>query len=400
MGCVVIVGGELFNKGAQAMTFTIVNELKNRFPQKEIILFSGRDYKRSQKELSQYTFRIIKSIDLKTAFYLAGGLYRMLAKAKKSSEKETNGIKEVLKNADFLIDISGYLLGSNWGFIRMLEYIFRIKLAKHFNIAAYIMPQSFGPFDHKGIKGLIINYYIKRYLKYPKVIYAREKEGYALLTQKYGLNNVKLSNDLVLLNRGIDINNIYSIRPDIKTLKMISGKDNVAIIPNMKNFVYGNKEEIAYLYGEIVNKLISNGKNVYLLRHAVEDIEACVAIKNKFLENEKVRLITDEFSCIEYDQLVGQFDFLIASRFHSIVHAYKRGVPCIAIGWATKYNELLCTFNQGKYIFDVGKNVDTNTVLQAIDDMTENFQAESLVIKKILADIQVTNIFDVLEEHN
>ena len=42
---IVIVGGELFNKGAQAMTFTVVDEFSSRYPEKDIYLFSNSDYK-------------------------------------------------------------------------------------------------------------------------------------------------------------------------------------------------------------------------------------------------------------------------------------------------------------------------------------------------------------------
>ena len=37
---IIITGGELFNKGAQAMTFVTVNELKKRFPDHQIYLLS------------------------------------------------------------------------------------------------------------------------------------------------------------------------------------------------------------------------------------------------------------------------------------------------------------------------------------------------------------------------
>ena len=45
----------------------------------------------------------------------------------------------------------------------------------------------------------------------------------------------------------------------------------------------------------------------------------------------------------------------------------KNGTPCIAIGWATKYHELLKTFKQEDYIFDVRKNMDTNSIVEAVD---------------------------------
>ena len=53
---ILITGGELFNKGAQAMTFVTVSELSKRFPDKQIILVSGRDNSRPQAEKDRYCF--------------------------------------------------------------------------------------------------------------------------------------------------------------------------------------------------------------------------------------------------------------------------------------------------------------------------------------------------------
>ena len=38
MGNVIITGGDLKNKGAQAMTFVTVDEIKKRFPEERIYL--------------------------------------------------------------------------------------------------------------------------------------------------------------------------------------------------------------------------------------------------------------------------------------------------------------------------------------------------------------------------
>ena len=47
---IIVTGGELFNKGAQAMTFIAVSELRRRFPNHEIFLLSEMDFARPQAE--------------------------------------------------------------------------------------------------------------------------------------------------------------------------------------------------------------------------------------------------------------------------------------------------------------------------------------------------------------
>ena len=56
---ILITGGELFNKGAQAMTFITVDKMKEMFPDHEIIVFSHRDANRSETEKENYRFKFI-----------------------------------------------------------------------------------------------------------------------------------------------------------------------------------------------------------------------------------------------------------------------------------------------------------------------------------------------------
>ena len=53
---IIITGGELHNKGAQAMTFVTVIELKKRFPDHQIYLLSELDLNRPKDEKKKYAF--------------------------------------------------------------------------------------------------------------------------------------------------------------------------------------------------------------------------------------------------------------------------------------------------------------------------------------------------------
>lgn len=396
---ILITGGELFNKGAQSMTFITVNEIKSRFPDKRAVLLSARDFDRKESDKQKYTFDILP-FNAPIASQLLGGFFKFLFKLK--SSKNINKYKsyieklnEVFKNSEAIIDISGYALSSQFGKGSSLGYIMRIMLAKKYKIKMYIMPQSFGPFRYKGISKYLLKYMLNKYLKYPEVIYTREKEGYEILKKNFNLPNLKQSYDLVLLNKGINYSNIYRNIPEIKEFEDING---VAIVPNMKNFVHGNVEEIMSLYEIVIKKLINYGKKVYLIRHSYEDLKACKMIKERFHNNDQVIMIAEDMSCLEFDKLVKKFKFIIGSRFHSIIHAYKNAVPCIALGWATKYHELLKLFNQEDYIFDVRNNINFDNVSEALDKMINNYNDESKVIKLMLQKINKSNIFDVLED--
>ncbi|MFB4163892.1 polysaccharide pyruvyl transferase family protein [Alteribacillus sp. JSM 102045] len=399
---ILITGGELFNKGAQSMTFVAVDEIKKRFPDSKIILLSSADYRRKVSEKKQYNFEILP-FDSSIIFQLVGGIYKVIWNLKTNKNSRTKYeyllpvFKNILVNTAAIIDISGYALSSQFGSKRSLAYLAKIMLAKKYNINMYMMPQSYGPFSYGDLEKIVNRYYIKRYMQYPELIFAREEEGYKLLKNDYGLTNVKKSNDLVLMNKSINLLNVYKKVPEGNTF--FDNIKGVAIVPNMKNFKHGNIDQIMSLYDSIIKLLLKENKTVYLIRHSFEDIQACKMIKERYIDNNNVILISDDMSCLVFDELVQRFDFIIGSRFHSIVHAYKNSIPCISLGWATKYHELLKSFKQEDYIFDVRNNLNVDAVEYAIKKMLGQRNYESDNIRSILTEVQTRNVFDVLESN-
>ena len=151
------------------------------------------------------------------------------------------------------------------------------------------------------------------------------------------------------------------------------------------------------MYESIITELLRYGKTIYLLRHAAHDSRLCNEIKKSFFEEKRVVVLQEEFSCVEFNELVKKFDYLIASRFHSIVHAFKNGIPCIALGWATKYHDLLAQFDQAQYLLDVRQSVERVHIAEMIQKMNQMRNVESCKILKKLEVIQQNNIFDIIQ---
>ncbi|MBQ6827971.1 MAG: polysaccharide pyruvyl transferase family protein [Thermoguttaceae bacterium] len=397
---VIITGGELFNKGAQAMSFTMINEFARRFPDKEAVLFSYADAtRRSEEEKRQYKFKILRYPGtLEEIVTLARHPLAWLWK-KKLAGRDLSEFREIFENAAAWVDVSGYALGSNWKPAIVRAYILRVYLAKRFGIPMYLMPQSFGPFDFKswGWRGRVVDAALKRLLKYPRKVMAREREGFELLTRKYGLkNNLVKTLDLVLLSKGFDPNNVYRVAPPVFDAEIAPG--SVAIVPNGKNNKYGRKEEIYALYYRIIDELLAAGKRVYFVYHAAEDLTICNEIKaERYADNPNVVVIDRELSCVDFSNVVGKFDFVVASRYHSVVHSYKEAVPTVILGWAVKYRELAETFEQSAYCFDVREALDGDKAVETTRRMCERCKDESAKIAKILADVQTVNVCDYVE---
>lgn len=390
---IIITGGELFNKGAQAMTFITVNEIKKRFPDHQVYLLSEMDLARSEEDRAVYAFDFTGWYPVKFAKSQRNPLLRMLCMLR--SGKEFTEAEAIYRNCDAMIDISGYALGSNWDVRNNNRYLDHLEFAHAFNIPIYLMPQSFGPFDF-GEKHPGVDARCRKLLPMCKAILAREQEGYNALVSTYGLSNVYRAPDLVLNNKGINFSNVFKIIPSFELPEIM--QDSIAIVPNGRNLTVGNEEQVLAHYLTAIRCGLKQEKNVYLLHHATSDAQICAQLKAKFAENRHVILLEQEFSCLEFNELVKKFDYLVASRFHSIVHAYKNGVPCVILGWAKKYEDLAAQFDQQAYLFDVRNRIGSSDIDQAMDKMIANRNTERKRILSYLSEVQKENVFDILND--
>lgn len=391
---ILITGGSMGNKGAQAMVFVAVSELAKRFPDKEIIMLSYNE----DDDAGGYQYRFtMQKCTNETVMCAAGGIYRAMAKRWGSARIQKDAdIVSLLKRAYMIIDVSGYGLTSAWGIYAVMCFLATARCAKRYGIPLYLMPQSFGPLDFCGRKRAICNLVARAEagacLRHAKIIFAREKTGYAFLTNTLKLKNVRLANDMVLTAKPYAASNVMENYKQEDALDRYRGC--VALIPNMRTFAHKDAAEIMELYVEIIERILKNNKKVLLMTHSKEDAQIVTQLKERFGDNDAVTACYKELLCFEFQQLVSTLDIVITSRYHSIVHAYKAATPCIVFGWADKYADLVSLFRQERFLFDVCDNIDLPEVLDALNELLENRSAQSHVIQEIYSSISKQTLFD------
>ena len=393
-----VTGANFMNKGAQAMLFVTVSELRSRYPGCRITMTT---WERLGK--IPFDFRYISDsllfCTVMNKEYSTAKKIRIFINA--CREKNYELIRAFLygirfRRIDAVIDISGYQLSSQWGYQASKNYIHRIAVARDNGVPFFIMPQSLSPF-HYGSNQIEMDSLIKEYLAYPRIIYAREQSGYEVLTGEYGLKNVQKSVDLVLQNRSIDEKLLYRGKYQKRRYLQITTDNNVAIIPNARLFEQGcDEERLLTLYRDIILMLRRSGKNIYLVMHSAEDFKICRFIRNQLQDRNAVHIVKKDMDCLEFNQFIQRFDYVIGSRYHAIVHAYKNSVPCIVLGWADKYRELLKQFGQEKYMFDVRADIDQDAVLQSVINMENQWITEKKMIESRLREYQKENCFDIV----
>jgi len=361
-----VTGAQFGNKGAQSMLFVAVNEIKKIYPN-AIVWYLPVDFARNySNDTEKYAFNFLTDGNrLKSTLF------------------------EMLPQTTAIVDVSGYALSSYWD---NDWYMHILRMSDFYKIPLYIMPQSFGPFDFEESK----QDELKRLLPGVRKIYVREKNAFEELKKRYSLQNVEMSSDLVLQNSSMDLSLIRSQRGETDE-KHVQTVENIGIIPNIRNYEFGDREEMLGLYKKIIDYLLTKNKMIFLFPYA-EDMIACLDIKAQFLKEERVKIIGDEMDCIQTQNLMGKFEFIISSRFHAIIHAYKMNIPAIAIGWERKYFDLLQMFGQEQFSFNIRENMNEKDVIHAIEKMENGMEQIKMQISEILPKIQKDNCFFALKE--
>ena len=379
-GTVLIVGGELFNKGAQAMTYTVVSEISERFPKKDICLMSTRDFERPEDERDRYTFDILPwSPDLRLSYLRGGGPLR------RNTEYTTHTLSrvdDVIDSAECIIDINGYALSSQRGTRRSLLYLLNIMIARERGIPFYVFPQSIGPFDYGLPESPVMEALLKTYLPYPAWIFPREKSGVETV-RRYRKTNVRHELDIVLTH-DYDLKYIFHDPPavDVPTLP----ERSVGIVPNMRVAERMSDDEFQTLYTQIVETLQELDRHPIIIQHSVEDESLCNGIAE--LVDCDMTVVTGDKQPFELEKIIEQVDFLIGSRYHSIIHAYKQNVPAISIGWAEKYRALLEAGGDADSAIDVRCNVEKNRLDKLLNDYSNKCGVKPSVLERNMSKIR------------
>ena len=398
---VLVTGAQFHNKGAQSLLFSLMTELYYRYKNVEIYYLPIDDCFKYETE--KFRFHVVFD-DLAYLDYIhvgknvSSGLYRCAKEITKWMIRHYKNhilrLSRVWSMIDFVIDISGYALTSNFELRGTYRYIRHINDARKRGIPVVLMPQSFGPFEYNDEK---IKNQVSNALNSVKMIFAREADGVTALGNIGVTRNVHQSVDLVLQSRNIDWKCVYIVKPT-SFVSNLQTENNVAIIPNTQLYRYGEKTNILKIYRVIIEAVLKHGKNVYIFRHS-NDLAACEDIYEMFADCENVHLIRQEMSCLDYSTFIRQFDFIVASRFHSIVHAYREGIPAFVLGWAVKYYNLAALFQQEKFVFNVTTmNVDEDTeMIKHLESLLVDFSREKTVIQQNLGQIQSNNCYDLCD---
>ncbi len=392
-----ITGGGFANKGAESMLYTLIAELQSHSEcMITVQVVHGFEFvKHNIKNVNfiPFNYKERKHILNPIAhLYNVAGVF--LCKVFGIRRKNKLALYKAFRQSDVIIDISGYSLSSQWTKQAAKHIPYTIEIAKKFGKKVILLPQSFGPFDFPA-RYHLNKAYLKNILGYASAIFCREQDGFNHM-QQLGLSNIIKSSDIVIQSSKPMT---HSLTQEQNKKDIIIKPNSVLIVPNLRVFERTNKDKMLALYRETIKLLLSKNYNVYLTYYDLVDISICEDIKSMFIDTERVVFIKDNLNCVEFSNILTGFDFIISSRFHSIVHAYKHGIPAVVIGWAVKYKELLESVCQQAMLYDGRTEILPTDFLNTVSHVIENREEESKIIIKNIQEIQKHNCFDQMWEY-
>mgnify|MGYP002626660828 FL=1 len=336
-----IDGGARTNKGGQLMLVAVLQEIKKRFPNAEVIENDIRPNEKLLKQQFGPNGRLSGSDTLRRIVATLGMEKYAFLFMKKFWHRYS--IYRAKKGIDLVLDVGGFQFGDQWNHTQYNIRMWKNYLSglKRNGTKVIFLPQAFGPFEKKGSKAMleVLN-------RYADLLIARDDKSYSyLISAGTDERHVALFPDFTNSVKGIE------------TESTAMSKGKVCIIPNNKIFKKDVMEEDDYMRTivDIVRHVNEKGHEAVLLNHEGEkDFKLCQKIASMA---EGIPIITG-LNAVETKGVVADSYLVISSRYHGIANALSSGVPCLATSWSHKYKKLLDEFGQGDCLIDLGNKKD------------------------------------------
>jgi len=319
------------NKGDFAMHQALINEVSRRL--KEVVfsilsLFPKLDKERYSSYFHRYPeIRCEKNLLISPTFNARSNLMAYV------------GVPSpLLKNCDFVIDVSGDAVGETYGFKNTIYRISYLNLIKNLKKKLIFAPQSLGPFTYS-------KFVFKRLLTWAEIVCARDSLSYRYLYE-LGLDNFLKSADLAFLlnQRESNLNKKY--------LEEIRHQNGTKIGLNlsflMERYVSwsGHKSNVVELGVKLCKKMWRTFGDVTLIfiphvfgpEKSKDDRMVGKMIYERLSKGSKRKfiLVEEEMTHEEIKAIILDLDLFIGSRMHACIGSASVGTPFINIAYSDK----------------------------------------------------------------
>lgn len=306
------------NKGAELMLCGILQRLGAAYP--DAIFTMAPTHKGASQP-----FRKLVDAGMypKASLYYKGVQWGHFAGMAPRKLREMYGV--VLdRDVDVVIDAAGFSYSDQWGERSSRELAKSTRRWRKQGTKVILMPQAFGPYTSKGIRGAI-----RRAVDNADLVMPREKTSYKLLTEVTGERpNIRQYPDFTNLIEGVV--------PDYFN----PTQHGVCLVPNYRMIDKTDRSQSAAYLPFMVRcaqRLAERSAQPFILVHE--------GAKDRWLAEQiseasgGIPILTED-DPLKIKGILGRSRATIGSRYHGLVSALSQGIPSLATGWSHKYVEL------------------------------------------------------------
>lgn len=386
------------NKGAPALALSIMNQLTSKLSRKDLVLkykFIVPIYslKEEMKWANTYGVEVAPVFDIRWILpptsitqlkMMPGNLKSLFTSLFKGHFYR---FLKAFITADVVIDSSGITFVGppirHWSVaLHNYQYSALCSLLKK---PFFRWTQSYGPFT-----GNIVPYLAKKELGKAPFIMARGKSALANLEdlqtscKLYDFPDVALT--LPAETKIWAENHITNVLGIPKNKKLFGISPSAVL----RNYQKSNSYSHELFCSKLIESLNHPDWAFILIPHTIRpngpysscDLDVSKNIFALLPENirKSTFIINDDLEVREFKAIIGKMDFFIGSRYHSLVAALSMKVPCLALSWHDKYQDLFEYFDLTEIVVNV---IDDKPYSELIGSIKNYFNNRSEIQRKI-----------------
>lgn len=325
---------------------------------------------------------IVALCDLFTSLFYYTGITRKLIRPLLREDKKKS--LEVFEQAEAVFVKGGGLFQTYGGLTStysMYFWVFHILLAHSLHKPVFVMPNSMGPFE-----GPLVKYIAKLAFKNCCVLTAREEYTESMVKKDLGLE-ISTFPDLAFYLPKTEVNyediiQKYNLPKNRKLVAMTMRPYRFPTSANPQEAYTRFKTEMA----SFIKRLYKQGYMPVIVEHTLavnahENDGACIKDVTSMVDPECYRVISDpKLNCRDLKAIYSCCDYIVGTRFHSVIFSLGSGVPGLAIAYVgNKTQGIMHDIGLDDYVIQIG-DVTADALEKKFFALVEN---ESQVKNKI-----------------
>jgi polysaccharide pyruvyl transferase WcaK-like protein len=311
-------------------------------------------------------------------------------------------LERTCDSIEAVIDVSGFAYGDAWSAARMGWNRPLLAYCVTHGVPMLYLPQAWGSFTQPDIREAA-----RRMLAAPgTAFFSRDPQSSRYLEELLGRSAGSIAShpDIAFGFRGGTPEQGAQV---LRTMGCGLERPIVGIAPNMQVYRRTAGEGAANVYVQQLRQLVAHclqrgevdvvlqASETEVAGAALDDRYLCGVIAASVNRPDRCYLASERLTAGQTAALVSRFDYLVGSRFHSLVLGLSQGVPSMAIGWSHKYHGLLSLFDL-EYAVHEAQRLDADALVATFERGWAERQAAARRIRDTAALLrtEVEELFD------